>query len=209
MEHTEGFGVRLRPVGVEDAAFIVWLRNQEFVIGKLGDSATDVASQEAWLRNHFQRKNDYYFIVETLSGISLGTNGLYDIVGTVGETGRYLVRPDVPAAIPSSILAFDLAFGRLGLREVLARCVATNHTIHSLNRKFGFHQTEVVSGSQFIGGKPVDMVHFALKAEEWPKSRARLVPLAEYAETRIRAWEEQFRFDDLEVGTSPRVLATA
>ena len=32
--------MRLRPVRLEDAAFIVWLRNQEHVKGRVGDSAT-------------------------------------------------------------------------------------------------------------------------------------------------------------------------
>ena len=214
MQHSlqiEGFGVRLRPVQMKDAQAIVWLRNQDFVIGKLGDSATDVPAQEAWLKDYFQRENDYYFLLETLGGIPLGTNSLYDIVGTTCESGRYLVRPGVPAAIPSSILAFDLAFGRLGLREVLARCVSTNHTIHSLNRKFGFNQTEVVSSSQVIGGKPVDMVHFVLRAEDWPKSRARLRPMAEYAETQIREWEKQIREhpDDMTLCKSPLISAAA
>jgi len=45
--HLEGFGVRLRPVRMEDAAFIVWLRNLEHVKGKVGDSATDEGAQRA------------------------------------------------------------------------------------------------------------------------------------------------------------------
>ena len=77
--HAEGFGVRLRPVRMDDAAFIVWLRNQDYVKGRVGDSASDVAAQEAWLNAYFQRAGDYYFLVETLGGIPLGTHGLYDI----------------------------------------------------------------------------------------------------------------------------------
>ncbi len=57
MEHsfqTEGYGIRLRPVRLDDAAFIVWLRNLDHVKGKVGDSAKDVASQEAWLKQIFR-----------------------------------------------------------------------------------------------------------------------------------------------------------
>ena len=49
MQHTlqaEGFGVRLRPVRMEDAAFIVWLRNLEHVRGRVGDTSLDVAGQD-------------------------------------------------------------------------------------------------------------------------------------------------------------------
>ena len=75
MQHTlsaEGFGVRLRPVQMEDAAFIVWLRNLDHVRGRVGDSATDTAGQQAWLEAYFEREGDYYFIIETLAGNALG-----------------------------------------------------------------------------------------------------------------------------------------
>ena len=62
--------MRLRPVRLEDAAFIVWLRNLEHAKGRIGDSATDVASQKAWLQKYFDRPNDYYFLIETLGGSS-------------------------------------------------------------------------------------------------------------------------------------------
>jgi hypothetical protein len=42
---TEGFSMRLRPVRMDDAGFIVWLRNLDYVKGKVGDSASDVASR--------------------------------------------------------------------------------------------------------------------------------------------------------------------
>ena len=66
--HLEGFNLRLRPVRIEDAAFIVWLRNLDYVKGNVGDSAVDVVGQEAWLKAYFEREGDYYFIVETLGG---------------------------------------------------------------------------------------------------------------------------------------------
>ncbi len=183
--------MRLRPVRMSDANTIVWLRNQDYVRGKVGDSAPDIAGQEAWLKDYFQREGDYYFMVETLRGIPLGTHGLYNLAGTTAESGRYIIRQEAPAAVPSSILVYDLAFECLGLRELLARCVSTNHTIHSLNRKFGFKQTETVRGSQVIGGRPVDLVHFVLKAGDWLKSRKGLVPMAQYAERQIRDWQNQ------------------
>ena len=93
--HAEGFGVRLRPVEMQDAAFIVWLRNQHYVKGWVGDSASDDAGQMKWLAAYDKREGDYYFILETLDGIPLGTNGLYDVVsGKNAEWGRYIVRPE-------------------------------------------------------------------------------------------------------------------
>ena len=193
MRHTltsEGYGVRLRPVKIQDAPFIVWLRGLDHVKGRVGDSAADVAAQEMWLNAYFDRQGDYYFIIETLGGIPVGAYGLYDLANASAESGRWIIRPDVPAAVPSVIQAFEIAFGRLGLSELRAKTVSTNHSVLSLNRKFGFRQTRVEPAAQMIGGKPVDLVNFVLEATVWPKVREQLLPLARLAETQVLQWEQ-------------------
>jgi RimJ/RimL family protein N-acetyltransferase len=192
MEHTlkaEGFGVRLRPVRMEDAAFIVWLRNLEHVKGRVGDSAADTAAQEAWLKAYFKREGDYYFIVETAGGIAVGAYGIYDVEANSAESGRWIIQPEVPAAIPSALLAFDLAFGDLHLKEVRVTTVSTNQSVLSLNRRFGFREVGIERGGTVIGGRPVDLVRFQMKAGEWPKPRERMLPLARLAEVQVRDWE--------------------
>ncbi len=160
MEHSfqaEGFGVRLRPVRMEDAAFIVWLRNLEHA----------------------------------------KAHGIYDVLGTSAEHGRFIIRPEVPAAIPCLMIGFDLAFGRMGLTELRGTVVATNHTVISLNRKLGCRQIKVEPGGRVIGSKAVDMVHFVLSPDDWSKAGERLVPLARLAEKQVREWElTQFRGRD-------------
>jgi RimJ/RimL family protein N-acetyltransferase len=196
MRHTiqsEGLGVRLRPVRLSDAEFIVWLRHLDHAKGRVGDSAADAASQRAWLNDYFERPGDYYFIVETFGGIAVGAYGIYDVSGRSAESGRWIIRLGVPAAIPNAIVAFDLAFGRLGLSELRAKTVSTNQSVLSLNRKFGFRQTGVEAASQFIGGRLVDQVHFLLEAKDWPAVRERLLPLARLAETQVREWEWEQR----------------
>jgi len=192
MQHSvtaEGWGVRLRPVRLEDAEFIVWLRNLEHARGKVGDSATDRASQETWLRAYFRREGDYYFIIETMGGTAVGAYGIYDVRGTSAESGRWVIRPEIPAAIPCAMLAFDTAFGHLKLKELRVKTVSSNRNVLSLNLKLGFRQTRVESAAQIIGGQPVDMVHFLLQADEWPPRRAKLLPLAALAERQVNEWE--------------------
>jgi RimJ/RimL family protein N-acetyltransferase len=192
MTHTvqaEGWGIRLRPVQMEDADFIVWLRNLEHARGRVGDSASNAAAQEEWLRAYFQRDGDYYFIIETLNGKALGAYGIYDIRARSAESGRWVIRPDVPAAVPSAMLAFDVAFGTLGLEELRVKTVSTNQNVLSLNRKLGFQQTYIEPAAQVIGGKPVDMVHYLLKAKEWPPYRTKLLPLAKLAEIQVLEWQ--------------------
>ena len=188
--HAEGFGVRLRPVQMNGCGVHRLAAHQDYVKGRVGDSAPDAASQQKWLETYFQREGDYYFILETLGGIPLGTNAPVRYIRQKAEWGRYIVRPEVPAALPSAILIFDLAFEKLELRELLARCVSTNLTVHSLVKKWGFRQMETKFASQVIGGQPVDMIHFVLQAGDWPGCRKRLLPLAEFAETQIKEWEK-------------------
>jgi RimJ/RimL family protein N-acetyltransferase len=193
MDHTiqtEGFGVRLRPVRLDDAEFIVWVRNLPHVKGRVGDTAVDAGAQEAWLRDYFQRAGDYYFIVETLRQKQLGAYGIYDVRGASAESGRWVMRPDVPAALPNAIIAFDLAFGRLGLTELRAKTISTNKTVLSLNVKLGFEQKHIEENSQVIGGKPVDQFHFALPKESWLKRRETLLPLARFAEKQVLEWDK-------------------
>jgi RimJ/RimL family protein N-acetyltransferase len=193
MQHklqTEGFGLRLRPVRVEDAAFIVWLRNLDHAKGRVGDSATSIASQEAWVKQYFERADDYYFIIETMSACRpIGTYGLWAFVGASAESGRWIVRPGVPAAIPSAILGIDLGFGALGLKEIRVKTVSTNLHVLSLNRKFGMRETGILKADQVIGGKPVDQLSFVLMPDDWAKARQRLLPLANIAEPEIREWD--------------------
>jgi RimJ/RimL family protein N-acetyltransferase len=185
----DGFCIKLRPVRMDDAAFIVWLRNLDHTKGKIGDSAKDVTSQLEWLSKYFEREGDYYFIVETPGGIPIGTHGLYDVSGTSAEAGRFVMRPEVPAAVATSVLTFDLAFGSMNLTELRTSSVSTNRSLHSYIQKMGFRQVRVESAAQTIGGQPVDILHFVMTAGDWSRRRERFVPLAELATTQIREWE--------------------
>jgi RimJ/RimL family protein N-acetyltransferase len=186
----EDFGLRLRPVRLGDATFIVWLRNLDYVKGTVGDSAKDVATQEAWLGAYFEREGDYYFISETPSGIPMGTHGVYDVRGSSAEKGRQIMRSDVMAGVPTAVMATDLAFERLGLTELRSTCVSTNLNVYSLHRKSGFKEVGITRAAQIIGGRPVDLIQFLLTAEDWAKVRVRLLPLARLAGAEVLEWEK-------------------
>jgi RimJ/RimL family protein N-acetyltransferase len=187
------FGVRLRPVRLDDASFIVWLRHLEHVVGRVGDSATDVAGQQRWLEVYFAREGDYYFVAETPAGIPVGTYGIYGVAGRIAESGRWIMCPGVPAALPSGFGLAEIAFHHLKLSKLIGTTVTTNHAVLSINRKFGWRQTRVEPAAQIIAGRAVDLIHFELTPAAWNQAQVRLLPLAQLAEKQIRAWEENQR----------------
>jgi len=194
---SEGFHLRLRPVEMEDAVFIVWLRNLESVRGRVGDSATVVGSQRKWLENYFTRTGDYYFIVETHGGIPLGTHGTYDVRAGSAESGRLITRPEIMGAgVPTLMLATDLAFEKLGLAELRSTCVSTNRAVHSLHRKLGYEQVGILRDAQTIDGRPVDLFQFLLTAQNWRNIRSRILPLAILAGKQIAEWERSQQPED-------------
>ena len=188
----QGYGIRLRPVRFDDAPFIVWLRNLDYVKGRVGDSAADVASQERWLNRYFEREGDYYFIIETLHEAPLGTHAIYNLNESRAEIGRMVIRPGVSVAVASSLMLLDLFYGQMGMTQVLAVSVASNHVVHSFLRKGGFSQVKVEHAGRVIGGQAIDLLHFIQTAEGWLRARERLVIAAQRAESRIRKWEQAY-----------------
>lgn len=181
--------MRLRPVRMEDAAFIVWLRNSDHAKGKLGDSAATAEGQKSWLQTYSDRTGDYYFIVETTGGVSVGTIGIYDHAAASAEFGRFIIAPGVQAALSAMVLCCNLAFERLALSELRATSVGTNVKLHSFIRKLGFQQTSIDRAERRIKGEMVDIFNFSLTANDWLEQRDSFVPLADYAGRRISEWE--------------------
>lgn len=191
MDHsitTEGYGVRLRPVRMDDAGFIVWLRSQEHARGRIGDTGDETA-QRAWLEKYFAADGDYYFIIETAGGKPVGTYGIYDIHGRSAESGRWVIRPEVWAGYPSLMLAFRTAFEMLDLDELRISMVSTNRPMISLYTDLGARRTGLRANAQRIEGKPVDLVYFEVAAGEWPQVRDYLAPLAKLAEEQVSGWD--------------------
>ena len=183
MRHTlavDGFGVRLRPVTVADAAYIVQLRRQPRVLGTVGDTSPDIEAQKQWIDRYLDRDGDLYFIIE-VGGRPVGTIGLYDITDGSADWGRWIIEEAVPAALPSAILIHDLAFGPLGLRELCGRVVPTNKRVISFHRRFGAENAGIQKDAVRIGGTSVDLVCFRMSSQNWPQVRKKLEPTAAVA----------------------------
>ena len=141
---------------------------------------------------YFEREGDYYFIVETLNGVPLGTYGIYNLHDSRAEIGRLVIRPGVSAGIPASLLLLDLFYGQMNVTQVRATSVQGNYGVHSLLRKYEFREVKVEHAGQVIGGEAMDMLYFVQTAEDWPRVRKIGLPRAQRAESGIRKWEQVF-----------------
>ena len=186
----EGYGIRLRPVRIDDAGFIVWLRNLEHAKGMVGDSAKDTASQERWLRSYYKRPGDYYFVIETACGIPVGTIGYYNVTAESAEIGRWILWPESSAAVPSVLVAIDIAIQRLCVHKINLEVVTTNERAIKLYYWIGFRKTHIQTAAQIIDGKPVDLMHMEMEESEWLIGRKRLMPVALMLEVQVRKWEQ-------------------
>jgi RimJ/RimL family protein N-acetyltransferase len=180
----EGFGVRLRPATLEDSAFIVELRNSPHAIGLIGDSAQTVETQRAWLQRHFEVPDDYYFVIETShDNRAVGVLGIYDIHGDVGEWGRWIIKPGVPAAAASAWLVLKICFEQLGLKTVRGLIVEMNKEVISFHRRIGYELIGVHPQPRIIGNRPVHMIEFRTTRDAWPKLSAALERYARMSQT--------------------------
>ena len=166
----ENFGVRLRPVRLDDAALIVELRNSLHAIRYIGDSAKTVTAQEKWLCDHFEQPDDYNFIIElSQPSKSVGMLGIYNIQGERGEWGRWVIRPGVLAGSASAWLALHVCYEVLRLRDVYGLIVENNGQVLSFHRRAGYVERGFHPVRRVIGGQSVRMVEMVTSRAEWPK----------------------------------------
>ena len=63
--HLDGYGYRLRPIRLSDAQFIIDTRLEDMDRNRFVHTiSSDLSVQELWLRNYFEREDDFYFVNE-------------------------------------------------------------------------------------------------------------------------------------------------
>ena len=149
----------------------------------MGDLKISLNEEKAWLKDNINNPNDYFFIVESISAIRLGTISVYniDFERHTAEIGRLVMIPGVRSVLAASILRNDFSFYTLGLDTLTACIVSTNKTVLSYNRKLGAEITHIAHSERIIASSPVDMVYLKLTKETWKKKRESLIQLAEQA----------------------------
>jgi 2-polyprenyl-3-methyl-5-hydroxy-6-metoxy-1,4-benzoquinol methylase/RimJ/RimL family protein N-acetyltransferase len=162
-----GHAFCLRPVQVDDAAFILELRSDPERNRYLHRISTGVNAQRRWIETYFERLRDYYFVIENrLTGRREGTIGIVS-----NEWGRWIVRAGSLAALESACLIYRVGFEVLGLAAILCRTVAENTAAVEFHRSFGLEKVRTLPGYFERDGRLLDAVEMRLTRPQWESIR--------------------------------------
>jgi RimJ/RimL family protein N-acetyltransferase len=117
-----GRSVKIRLVEIEDAEFITSLRINPKYNAHLSSVDSSVEKQQEWIKCYKLDELDgkqYYFIIETLSGLKCGTVRLYDFVDDSFCWGSWILNEDKTrfSALESAFLVYKFAFETLGFKK--------------------------------------------------------------------------------------------
>ncbi len=166
----DGSAFRLRPVRLEDAAFIVELRSDPERGRYLHRGCTSASSQEAWLKTYFKIPGDCYFIIENrFSGTREGTAGIYNVNPVRGdaEWGRWILRRGSLAAVESACLVYRLGFEQLALDSLYCRTIAENTSALAFHDSFGVERVCRLPRYFERDGHPLDAIEGRLTRGRW------------------------------------------
>lgn len=145
-----GRRVRFRAVEEEDLSKIVKWRNSPQIYDFFFEyEPLSLIKQKIWFEKHLQTPTEKLFIISSLEGEAIGTVGFthIDLRNRKAEWGRFLIGeekflkkgygPEV------EFLILEYAFEHLNLNRLYCEVLATNPTVISLHKKFGFKEEEV------------------------------------------------------------------
>jgi RimJ/RimL family protein N-acetyltransferase len=167
---------RLRPVALEDAAFIVELRSDPVLNRHLHEISPRVEDQVAWLERYFARLDEYYFIVEDVDSAERhGTIGIYDVEreAASAEWGRWILRRGSMAALESAWLVYEAGFSKLGLEVLSARTLVENPRVVSFHDSFGASRSGILKDHFIVRGERKSAIEHRIESADWPALRSR------------------------------------
>lgn len=137
-EVIEGKYIDMRCVNVDDAQFIVELRNDTSLNQYVNAVSKDVELQTEWIRKQIARDNDYYFIYSDKNGKPSGLCSVYDIDSSsqTASFGRWISWGNAAENVESVILSFDFAF-KNNIRTLNLDIISDNVKVIKFWKRFG------------------------------------------------------------------------
>ena len=177
------FPFKLRPVDVSDAPLIFELRSDAQRSRYLHSITGGVAEQENWILEDAQRIETRYFAVqrgtETHGFVGLS---MIDGVSASAEWGRWILREDSPAAVPSAKLIYEYGFEELELKRLYCRTIVENKSVVRFHDACGATRIDTISDYFEIDGVNFAAIEHQVTIDQWPNLKANLQRLTRLLE---------------------------
>lgn len=127
---------------VEDAAFILSLRNDGQKSRYLSAVSGELKEQQAWLDRYAQAENQAYFIIK-FDDVPVGTVRLYDPQGDSFCWGSWILHTSCPsqAAMESALMVYAYAVDHLGFKAAHFDVRKGNERVWQFHQRFGANRT--------------------------------------------------------------------
>jgi len=142
MQCIQGKNVTLRLVELEDASFIVTLRNYAKSQKFLSATSTNIEKQTQWMRDYKCREREgteFYYKLQLNNGALVGLIRVYDLKRDTFSGGSWVIAPGHShnIAVETVVLLYDLCFDQLGYKNVLLQVVKENQSVIRFHKRFG------------------------------------------------------------------------
>lgn len=144
--------VDLKAAEIDDAPFTLSIRQDPVITKHLPRLDITLDQQRQWIKEQREKENGYFFVVWDKQGNRLGTMGIYDIAGKVGEGGRLALYGDPFQKIEAGLLMSEFEFEVLCLEHIIGWVEADNAPAIRWNKWFGavFSEPEIGKGGKLI-----------------------------------------------------------
>lgn len=129
--------VDMRSITLDDAEFSYQIRLRPEVCNVVGQPASTIEEQKAFIKKQMQTKGDYYFVVCNKKGERIGLIGVYNIVNDMGELGREVNIGTTFESMEAEVLLQDFCSDVLHLKKTCAVVYKENKKVISMNKKLG------------------------------------------------------------------------
>lgn len=163
---------RLRPIRLDDAKYIIWLRSQQKNSKFIHSTSKSIIKQQEWLESYFERDDDYYFAVEQISDSrTVGLISIYNLnrINWSAEWGRWIIEKRGYASAESVKLIYTCAFEILKLKTLYSRTMASNRQVVRFHDKCGLTNKVLLKNFFEIGSDFHDAFEHILSVSDWPK----------------------------------------
>lgn len=142
MRRIQGKHVTLRLVELEDASFIVTLRNYANSQKFLSATSTNIEKQNQWMRDYKCREyegTEFYYKMQLNTGALVGLIRIYDLQKDTFSGGSWVIAPGHShnIAVETVVLIYDLCFDQLGYKNISLQVVKENQSVIRFHKRFG------------------------------------------------------------------------